>query len=68
VHDNHEADKFVEDSDGATDQGNTSEVYEQPSDDEDQADDDPPDLLPVQQLRRSGSDPVPSTISICVDD
>jgi hypothetical protein len=68
VHDNHEAYKYIEDSDGATDQGSTHEGYEQPSDDEDQADDDPPDSLPVQQLRRSGSDPVPSTISICVVD
>ena len=38
-------------------------------DDNDDGDDNPPDSPPpVQQLRRSGRDPVPSTTSICVDD
>jgi hypothetical protein len=65
VHDNHGGDDDAEDSDDATEQGSTSEGHDEPSeedDDSDDGDDNPPDSPPpVQQLRRSGRDPVPST-------
>ncbi|KAK1652513.1 hypothetical protein QYE76_070318 [Lolium multiflorum] len=60
VHDDHGGDDDAEDSDDATDQGSTSMGHDQPSDEE-QDDDNPPDSTPVQQLRISGRDPVPST-------
>ena len=65
VHDNHGGDDDAEDSDDATEQGSTSEGHDEPSEEDDDNDDgdaNPPDSPPpVQQLRRSGRDPVPST-------
>ena len=65
VHDNHKGDDDAEDSDDATEQGTTSEGHDEPSNDDDDSDNDddnPPDSPPpVQQLRRSGRDPLLST-------
>jgi ATP-binding cassette subfamily B (MDR/TAP) protein 1 len=61
VHDDHGGDdEDAEDRDDATDHGSTSQGHGQPSSDDDEGDDNPP-TPPVQQLRRSGRDPVPST-------
>jgi hypothetical protein len=52
-----------DDHGGDDDQGSTSTGHNQPSneDDDDEGDDNPPDSPPLQKLRRSGRDPVPST-------
>jgi hypothetical protein len=64
VNENHGGDdEDVEDSDDATDQDSTSQVHDQPLNDDDDHDDegdDIPPTPPVQQSRRSGRDLVPS--------